>query len=80
MALSLCGCAAGNERLAPLARKIATEPCESILQPVPLPDVQPTDDARVAFMKDDAALITANGRIDAGRNCVSAVRKSYQEK
>ena len=30
-----------------------------------------------AFIKDDAALITANGRIVAGRNCVADVRQQY---
>lgn len=78
MALVLCGCASAD-KLPVLARAVPTQTCEKILQPVPLPEVRPTDDARVAFMRDDAALITANGRIDAGRNCVAAVRKSYEE-
>jgi hypothetical protein len=37
----------------------------------------PTDDARAAFLKDDAALITAGDRIDAGRNCNADLRKRY---
>ena len=77
---SLCGCVSGGSLPAPLVRAVPTEPCERILQPVPLPKIKPTDDARVAFMKDDAALITANGRIDAGRNCIADVRQSYSEK
>lgn len=44
---------------------------------MPLPAVKPSDDARQAFLKDDAALITANGRIDAGRNCNADMRKRY---
>lgn len=78
MALGLSGCANAN-KLPVLARAIPTQACEKILQPVPLPEVRPTDDARLAFMKDEAAIITANGRIDAGRDCVAAVRKSYDE-
>ncbi|MGD9769473.1 MAG: hypothetical protein AB7U62_17700 [Pseudolabrys sp.] len=45
---------------------------------MPLPKVVPgVDDANVAFVKDDAALIAANGRIAAGRACVIDVRKRY---
>lgn len=50
--------------------------CEQILKPVDLPDVL-GDDARVAFMKDDAALIVANGRIAGGRDCVRDMRNDY---
>ena len=48
-----------------------------MLATVPLPKVAATDDARAAFLKDDAALIAANGRITAGRGCIADVRKSY---
>lgn len=54
--------------------------CEQILQAVPLPDVRPTDDARTAFMKDDAALLTANGRLAAGGNCVRDESQAYAGK
>lgn len=79
LALSLCGCAS-DPKLAVLERSVPTEPCEKILQRVPLPIVRPTDDARLAFMKDEAALLSANQRIDAGRNCVADVRQSYGKK
>lgn len=76
----LCGCASlpVREGQAPLARTLP-DTCEKILVAVPLPAVKPTDDARLAFLKDDAALLTANGRIDAGRNCSADMRKRYQE-
>lgn len=45
---------------------------------MPLPPVEASTDARVAWAKDDAALQTANGRINAGRNCVTDLRGSYQ--
>jgi hypothetical protein len=44
---------------------------------VPLPAVKATDDARLAFLKDDAALVTANGRIGSGHNCVHDMRVRY---
>lgn len=47
---------------------------------VPLPPVKPTDDARLAFLKDDAALITANGRIQAGHDCNVDMRLHYSGK
>lgn len=58
---------------------LPTERCEQILQEVPLPPVRLKDDARVAFMKDEAALITANGRIGAGRSCIADVRQKYHD-
>lgn len=72
----LGGCA--HAPLAELNRSIPTQRCERILQSVPLPKIGPNDDARVAFMKDEAALITANGRIRTGRNCIAHVRRSYK--
>jgi hypothetical protein len=78
-ALLLCGCASPpNSEVAPapLARTLP-DTCERILKRDPLPAIKPTDDARAAFLKDDAALITANGRIDAGRGCVHDMRQRY---
>lgn len=76
----LCGCASANKLPAPLQVDLsALKTCETILEKKPLPLVRPTDDARAAFIKDDAALISAHGRIDAGRNCVADVRKNYTE-
>jgi hypothetical protein len=48
-----------------------------VLVPVPLPAVTADDDARAAFLKDDAALMTANRRIRTGRGCVADLRKAY---
>jgi len=42
-----------------------------------LPAVTAKTKAGVAFLKDDAALITADGRIDAGRGCVHDMRQQY---
>lgn len=79
MALSLCSCAHDPARLpAPLQVDLeALKTCEAILKSAPLPAIKPTDDARLAFIKDDAALITANGRIDKGRACVADTRQRY---
>lgn len=51
--------------------------CERVLVPVALPAVAPTDDARVAFVKDDAALIRASGEIARGRRCLAEQRALY---
>lgn len=50
--------------------------CERVLVPVPLPAVRPTDDARGAFEKDDAALLSANARIRTGHDCVADQRRA----
>jgi hypothetical protein len=44
---------------------------------VPLPAVSAKTDAGLAFLKDDAALMTANGRIASGRACVADTRMRY---
>ena len=78
--LTLCGCGAhttSNPLDAPSAAVSLPATCEKILKQVPLPAIKPTDDARVAFLKDDAALITANGRIGAGHDCVADQRRRY---
>lgn len=59
---------------------LPSQACEQILNPVPLPAVKPTDDARAAFVRDEAALLTANSRLMAGRNCVMDLRGSYSRK
>lgn len=75
--MSLCGCA-GDKLQAPLQVDLSSlQICEQLLQRPPLPAVRPTDDARAAFMKDEAALLNAGERIDAGRGCVADVRQSY---
>jgi len=79
LALPLCACADINKPGAttPLDRAIPTQTCEAILTPVKLPIITKATDARIAFVKDDAALLTANGRITAGRNCIANVRTHY---
>lgn len=73
----LCGCGA-KDSLPPLKVDLP-DTCERALVEVSLPDVKPTDDARLAFIKDDAALITANAVIRRGRGCVADMRKLYRE-
>ncbi len=51
--------------------------CARLLPPVALPAIAPTDDARAAFVKDDAALIKARGEIARGRNCLTEQRRLY---
>lgn len=52
--------------------------CERILTPVTLPPVSANDDAHVAFFKDEAALLTANGRLLRGRACAKHQREHYE--
>ena len=85
MILTLCGCASLNslrKQDLPAPLKVALpDICELILTPVDMPDVRPgRDDANVAFMKDEAALIVANERIKGGRACVHDMRQDYQGK
>lgn len=76
--LTLSGCASGDKLLPKqLAVDLPTATCERILTAVPMPKVSDTDDARAAFVRDEAALIIANGRIVAGRDCVADVRRRY---
>lgn len=79
MALTLCGCALPSEnRTAPAPLAVAIpDTCEKVLATVPLPKVAAADDARAAFVKDEAALMRANRRIAAGRACVADVRARY---
>jgi len=73
----LWGCAGMHADLpAPLQVQVP-DICERVLEPVGMPPVTPRDDARVAFMKDEAALITANERIKGGRACVQDMRSGY---
>lgn len=74
-ALPLCGCA-GNPGNPGLIVNVPTT-CERVLKDVPLPLVKKTDDARDAFVKDEAALIIARGEIRTGRNCVADMRTRY---
>lgn len=76
--MSLSGCASfkAAELPAPL-RASLPDICELILTPVDMPAVGPKDDARVAFMKDEAALIVANERIKGGQGCVRDMREDY---
>lgn len=51
--------------------------CELVLKAAPLPAISADDDARAAFVKDDAALIHANGTIARGRACLQRQRALY---
>jgi hypothetical protein len=73
----LCGCASFRAADLPAPLKASLpDICERILTPVEMPEVL-GDDAIVAFMKDDAALIVANNRIAGGRACVRDMRDEY---
>lgn len=48
-----------------------------MLAPIALPAVTASSDARIAFERDDAALMVARDEIDAGRSCVADVRQRY---
>lgn len=52
--------------------------CGELMADVPLPAVDARTDARVAFARDDAALIEAKKRLANGRGCVGEVRRRYQ--
>jgi hypothetical protein len=75
LALLLCACAS-NPSTPPLRVNLPST-CGRILKTVPLPPVKATDDARQAFVRDDAALITAHGEIEAGRNCITDENSRY---
>jgi hypothetical protein len=74
----LSACADPNRLPAPLAVEIP-DTCERLLVPVAIPG-GPKDDARVVARARRAALITANGEIEAGRNCIADVRTKYSGK
>jgi hypothetical protein len=76
LTLSACGTDGKLGGAPPLVVKVPTT-CERILAPVALPDVKPTDDARVAFVRDDAALIRARSEIYRGRHCIHDQRLLY---
>jgi hypothetical protein len=79
-ALLLCGCAHVATRPAPepLHTDLAAlDTCARVLAPVALPAVTAASDARLAFERDDAALLTAHDEIEAGRSCVVDVKRRY---
>lgn len=77
----LCGCAGSSVLREGIAPKVvnlsALDTCTRILAPVALPNVTATTDARVAFARDDAALIIARGEIAHGRDCIADVKNRY---
>jgi hypothetical protein len=75
-ALTLCGCANNPAGTPPLAVKISSA-CDRLLAPVALPAVSATDDARAAFVKDDAALLKARAEISSGHHCIVEQRQLY---
>lgn len=85
MATILCGCGpagrlgsfqAGDGRLEVELPAV----CEAFLQRVPVPPVTAKTDAHIAFIKVDAALDEANGRIENGGSCVRDQRELYAGK
>jgi hypothetical protein len=81
LASILCGCATSSKPgTPPLERSLPTQTCEKILAPVAPPAVTAQTDARTAFLRDDGALINANNRINAARNCIATVRKKFAQK
>jgi hypothetical protein len=74
----LCGCVTTDDRDAGLTRAIPVKPCKDIGGPVALPKVKPTDDARGAFIKDDAALMTANERLHKHQSCLDDLARAYR--
>lgn len=78
LATMLCGCETAKLLAPPSLRvDLPTKTCEQILREVELPPATGKDDAHIAFVKDEAALITANKRIHDGRACVADVRTQY---
>jgi len=75
---TLFGCVTDSKGTPPFAVDLsALQVCERVLAPVKRPAVTATTDARVAFVKDDAALSIARGEIKNGRRCVADVRQRY---
>lgn len=75
--LVLCACGKNNPTgTPPLAVKIPLA-CERVLAPVALPAVGASDDARAAFVKDEAALKRARAEISRGRDCLVMQRQLY---
>jgi hypothetical protein len=79
LAPSLCGCASLSDLPAPLARALPAS-CLKLLTQTPLPAVTPTMDARVAFMKDEAALLSDKAHIAAYLACDGDLRAGYATK
>lgn len=78
MALTLCGCASQSARPGTPPLTVALpRTCELVLKAPALPAIAPSDDARAAFVKDDAALIAARGAIARGRACLQRQRALY---
>lgn len=81
LAIALCSCGDEGKLPSPLRVDLtALRTCEALLQRPPLPAIRPTDNAAVAFAKDDAQLLDVGDRLDAGRGCVAYVRESYGAK
>lgn len=85
MATSLCACGPGGKLQSFKAGDGKLEVklpavCEAFLTPVPSPEVTAKTDARVAFVKADAALDEANSRLESGGSCVRDQREAYAGK
>jgi hypothetical protein len=77
-ALFLSGCAIDGTRSGTPPLTVALpSTCDRLLKAPALPPVTATDDARAAFVKDDAALIAARNTILRTRACLARQRALY---
>lgn len=53
--------------------------CEGLAQDVPLPIVTKATDARKSLAEHRAALVEANGHLDATRGCDAQVRQDFSK-
>ena len=53
--------------------------CETLAVPVPLPPVTKGQNAKKSLAEHRAALVTADGRLDATRNCEAQVRQDLSK-
>ena len=78
MVLSGCATAQQSRTAPPLSVNLsALQVCESILKPVAFPPATAQTNAKLAFVRDEAAIKIARYEIENGRRCVAQVRRSY---
>ena len=75
LALSILATCGGCAQLGS-ARKVPAD-CETLAERVPLPIVTKATDARKSLAEHRAALVTADGRLDATRTCEERVRQDF---
>lgn len=75
--LLMCSCARDVSNL-PIDQQVdQPAECEKILERVNVPDRGRKYPARTAYLEQKAGVITANGRIAAGRTCIEDQRAKY---